>query len=34
VTVTLKEKMENNLRKRQLKPWKRKFRPTLMTLMP
>jgi transposase-like protein len=32
--VTLKVKMGENLRKLQLKPWKRKFRPTLMTQMP
>jgi hypothetical protein len=33
VIVTLKVRMGNNLRKPQLKPWKRKFMTTLMTQM-
>jgi hypothetical protein len=33
VIVTLKVKMGNKLRKSQFKPWKRKFRPPLMTQM-
>jgi hypothetical protein len=32
--VILKVKMGENERKPQLKPWKRKSRPTLMTQMP